>query len=178
MRRRLARAGLVGAAGAGLATMAGWCGAMEAQTAGQPITLRVDLTDAPRKILHATERMPVEHAGRMTLVYPKWVPGEHGPTGPIDNLAGLIITAGGQRVKWERDDVDMYSYRITVPAGATQLNIKMDFLATSPNTGFSAGASMVPDPDPSSAWVPATRVTACTTARTMADTARTMETPW
>ncbi len=110
-----------------------------AQTSS-PLTLSVDLTDAPRKILHATETLPVE-PGPMTLVYPKWIPGEHGPTGPIDNQAGFVITANGQTVKWERDDVDMYAYRITVPAGATQLSIRMDFLATAAAQGFSAGAS-------------------------------------
>ena len=105
-----------------------------------PIALTVDLTDAPRKILHATEMMPV-HPGPMTIVYPKWIPGEHGPTGPIDNQAGFVITANGAPVKWERDDVDMYAYRITVPEGVTQLNIRMDFLATAAAQGFSAGAS-------------------------------------
>ena len=106
-----------------------------------PITLSVDLTDAPRKILHAVETLPVQ-PGPMTLVYPKWIPGEHGPTGPIDNQAGFVIsTPSGQTVKWERDDVDMYAYHITVPAGTTQLNIKMDFLATAAAQGFSAGAS-------------------------------------
>ena len=58
-----------------------------AQTA--PITLSVDLTDAPRKILHATEVMPVS-PGPLTVVYPEWIPGEHGPTGPIDNMAGIL----------------------------------------------------------------------------------------
>jgi predicted metalloprotease with PDZ domain len=110
-----------------------------AQTA--PITLAVDLTDAPRKILHAAETIPVQ-PGPMTLVYPKWIPGEHAPDGPIDNQAGFIITTpSGERVKWERDPVDMYSYHITVPQGTTQLDIKMDFLATAAATGFSAGAS-------------------------------------
>jgi predicted metalloprotease with PDZ domain len=106
-----------------------------------PLTLAVDLTDAPRKILHAVETMPVQ-PGPMTLVYPEWIPGEHGPTGPIVDQAGFIITTpAGERVKWERDPVDMYSYHITVPAGTTQLNIKMDFLATASAEGFSAGAS-------------------------------------
>lgn len=78
----------------------------------------------------------------MTIVYPKWIPGEHGPTGPIVDQAGFIITTQtGERVKWERDPVDMYSYHITVPAGTTQLDIKMDFLATASAEGFSAGAS-------------------------------------
>lgn len=110
-----------------------------AQTA--PITLSVDLTDAPRRILHATEIMPVT-PGALTLLFPKWIPGEHGPTGPIDQNAGLIITTEtGERVKWERDDVDMFAYHLTVPTGATKLTIKLDFLATASAQGFSAGAS-------------------------------------
>ena len=107
----------------------------------QPITLAVDLTDAPRRILHATEVLPVQ-PGPMDLLYPKWIPGEHGPTGPIDNQAGFSLTTNtGERVKWERDLVDMYTYHITVPAGATSLTVKMDFLATAAAAGFSAGAS-------------------------------------
>jgi predicted metalloprotease with PDZ domain len=109
-----------------------------AQTA--PITLSVDLTDAPRKILHATEVMPVT-AGPLTVVYPKWIPGEHGPTGPIENMAGFFITANGQPVKWERDKVDMFAYHVTVPKGVTKLEMKIDFLASSSLSGFSSGGS-------------------------------------
>src|SRR5438270_7376101 len=105
-----------------------------------PITLSVDLTDAPRKILHATEVMPVT-AGALTVVYPKWIPGEHGPTGPIENMAGFFITANGQPVKWERDKVDMFAYHLTVPRGVTKLEMKIDFLASSALSGFSAGGS-------------------------------------
>jgi predicted metalloprotease with PDZ domain len=90
--------------------------------------------------------------GPLTLVYPKWIPGEHGPTGPIDDMAGLMIAARGaneqpcgtdgeSRLKWERDKVDMYAFHLTVPEGCTQLEIKLDFLATAAPTGFSAGAS-------------------------------------
>src|SRR6202161_2678084 len=101
-----------------------------------PLTLAVDLTAAPQKILHATETIPV-HPGAMTLVYPKWIPGEHGPTGPIDNQAGFVIaTPAGAPIKWERDKVDMFAYHITVPAGVTALSIKMDFLATAAAQGF------------------------------------------
>ena len=114
---------------------------LQAQTSAPAITLTADLTDAPRRILHATETIPV-HPGPMTLVYPEWIPGEHGPTGPIDNQAGFILTTNtGERVKWERDLVSMYSYHLTVPAGATSLTAKMDFLATAGTAGFSAGAS-------------------------------------
>src|SRR6202042_2343722 len=99
-----------------------------AASAQTPITLSVDLTDAPRKLLRATETIPVA-PGPMTLVYPEWIPGEHGPTGPIINPTGIIITTPkGERVKWERDSVDMFSYHITVPAGVNSLNIKLDFV--------------------------------------------------
>ena len=105
-----------------------------------PIQLSVDLTDAPRRILHATETMPVT-SGPLTLVYPKWIPGEHGPTGPIENFAGFFITAEGKPIKWERDKVDMFAFHITVPDGVTKLDIKMDFLASAALSGFSAGGS-------------------------------------
>ena len=118
---------------------------LHAQTT--PLTLAVDLTDAPRRILHATETIPVQ-PGPMTLVYPKWIPGEHAPDGPIENQAGFIITTApaadgkpGERVKWERDPVDMFTYHINVPAGTSSLHVKMDFLATAAAAGFSAGAS-------------------------------------
>src|ERR1700753_2131191 len=111
-----------------------------AQSASQPIQLNVDVTDAPRKIIHAVETMPIT-AGEHTLVYPKWIPGEHGPTGPIDDLTGLVFTANGQQISWRRDGVDMYAFHIDVPAGAAELKIKLDFLATASPSGFSSGAS-------------------------------------
>ena len=125
-------------AGAALVVAAVGGSIARAQTA--PITLSVDLTDAPRKILHATEVMPVT-AGPLTVVYPKWIPGEHGPTGPIENMAGFFITGNGQPVKWERDKVDMFAYHVTVPQGVTKLEMKIDFLASAALSGFSAGGS-------------------------------------
>jgi predicted metalloprotease with PDZ domain len=124
-------------AGAALAVV---FGSSIAVAQARPITLSVDLTDAPRKILHATEVMPVT-AGPLTVVYPKWIPGEHGPTGPIENMAGFFITANGQPIKWERDKVDMFAYHLTVPQGVTSLEMKIDFLASSALSGFSAGGS-------------------------------------
>ena len=100
----------------------------------------MDETDAPRKLLHAELQIPVA-PGEVTLLYPEWIPGEHGPTGPIDNLAGLIITANGQTLAWRRDSVNMFAFHVTVPAGATSLQVKCDFLATAAASGFSAGAS-------------------------------------
>jgi predicted metalloprotease with PDZ domain len=100
----------------------------------EPIILHVDLTDAPRHILHAHEQIPVT-AGPRELEYPKWIPGDHRPTGPIDNLAGLFIRANGKDIPWRRDEVDMYGVHLTVPVGVTSLDISYDFLAVAGGTG-------------------------------------------
>src|ERR1700733_2827459 len=110
--------------------------AVHAQSTAQPIQLNVDVTDAPRKILHAVETMPIT-PGAQTLVYPKWIPGEHGPTGPIDDLTGIVITANGQPISWRRDDVDMFAFHIDVPAGGAGFKIKLGFLGNAPPAGFS-----------------------------------------
>jgi predicted metalloprotease with PDZ domain len=106
-----------------------------------PVKLEVDAADAPRKILHARLSIPVM-AGPLTLLYPKWIPGEHGPTGPITDLVGLKISAaGGQPISWKRDPDDMFAFHLEVPAGAQTLDVALDFLLP-PNSGqFSSGAS-------------------------------------
>src|SRR6266550_3674234 len=104
------------------------------------ITLSVDATEAPRKLFHARMTLPVA-PGPLTLVYPKWIPGEHGPTGPIVNLAGLKLTAGGKTIPWRRDEVDMYAFHLEVPAGARELEVRLDFLSPTFAGGFTAGAS-------------------------------------
>src|SRR5229473_3208829 len=104
------------------------------------ITLSVDATESPRKLFHAHMTIPVS-PGPLTLVYPKWIPGEHGPTGPIVDLAGLKLSVGGKTVPWRRDDVDMYAFHLEVPAGATELNVALDFLSPTFAGGFTAGAS-------------------------------------
>jgi len=105
-----------------------------------PIAIAVDATDAPRKILHARLAIPVK-SGPLTLFYPKWIPGEHGPTGPITDLAGLKFAAAGKTVAWRRDDVDMYAFHLDVPPGANKLDVTLDFLLPASAEGFSSAAS-------------------------------------
>jgi len=106
----------------------------------QPILLRVDATEAPRKIYHAELTIPAT-PGPMNLFYPKWIPGEHAPTGPITDLAGLKISSGGRPLEWRRDSVEMFAFHIVVPTGASSVDIKLDFLSTPDAAGFSSGAS-------------------------------------
>jgi predicted metalloprotease with PDZ domain len=100
--------------------------ASESRTA--PVVLEVDASEAPRKLYHARLVIPAE-PGPVTLYYPKWIPGTHGPSGPIADLAGLKMQAAGQTVPWKRDDVDMYAFHCTVPPGAQALEVALDLLA-------------------------------------------------
>ncbi len=106
----------------------------------QQITLVVDATEAPRKLFHTQLKIPAS-PGPMVLFYPEWIPGEHGPTGPIINLAGLKISAGDKRIEWRRDDVDMYAFHFDVPTGTDSINVSLDFLSPTLAAGFSSGAS-------------------------------------
>jgi predicted metalloprotease with PDZ domain len=108
-----------------------------------PLTLDVDASDVGRKLLHAHETMPAM-AGPMTIVYPKWLPGEHAPTGPITDLVGLKISAAGKPIAWTRDSVDMYAFRLDVPAGVEAIDLTFDFLSASSTSGFSSAASATP----------------------------------
>jgi predicted metalloprotease with PDZ domain len=102
--------------------------------------LRVDATDAPRHILHAAMNIPAK-PGPMTLLYPEWIPGEHGPTGPVVDLVGLKISAGGRIISWKRDSVNMYAFHVTVPEGASALDVVFDFVTPPEASGFTSGAS-------------------------------------
>lgn len=106
----------------------------------QEIRVQLDATDAPQRMFHVRLTIPAK-PGPMTLLYPEWIPGEHGPTGPIADLTGLKITAGGQAIPWTRDSVNMYAFHITVPAGATALDVVFDQISPPDASGFSSGAS-------------------------------------
>jgi len=98
------------------------------------ILLNVDGTDNAQKLLRIHESIPVS-SGPLTLYYPKWIPGEHGPDGPIDNVAGLKFEAGGKVIPWTRDTLDVFTFHVDVPAGASQLDASFDFIETE---GYSA----------------------------------------
>ncbi|KRF02245.1 peptidase M61 [Frateuria sp. Soil773] len=108
------------------------------------LAVQVDLTDAPTRIFRVRETIPVA-PGPLALYYPKWIPGEHAPSGPIDNVAGLIITANGKRVAWRRDLRDMYTLHLDVPEGASQLDLQFQFLSPGEGGMFGASASSTPD---------------------------------
>jgi predicted metalloprotease with PDZ domain len=99
----------------------------------RPIELRVDASEAARRLFHARLRIPHE-AGPLTLLYPKWIPGEHGPTGPLADVAGFRITAGEKAVSWRRDELDLHAIHCEVPAGSDGVEVTLDYVPPPPGT--------------------------------------------
>lgn len=105
----------------------GW---LDAQIVRKPVRLNVDLREAPKHIFHAKLDFPVS-AGPLTLVYPKWIPGEHSPVGPVLDLTGLIFRVNGKEIAWRRDDADMFAFHCDIPAGAGELEVSLDYVSPS-----------------------------------------------
>jgi predicted metalloprotease with PDZ domain len=101
---------------------------------GATISLTVDATQTSRKLLHSHLVIPVK-PGPLTLYYPKWIPGAHGPDGPIANLTGLKFEADGKTIPWQRDLLDVFTFHVDIPAGATHLDASYDTIEPD---GFSA----------------------------------------
>lgn len=115
--------------------------------AGSPaphVSLFVDATETPRKIFHARMTIPAK-PGTLTLYYPKWIPGEHGPTGPIQDLAGLKFTANGQILSWRRDLLDGWTFHVEVPAGASTVEASLDFISPAGQGGIYTGGATATD---------------------------------
>jgi predicted metalloprotease with PDZ domain len=107
---------------------------------GKTVTVQVDASQISRKIVHAHLVMPVK-PGPLTLFYPKWIPGEHAPTGPIQGLVDLQLSANGKRVPWRRDLVELYTIQCEVPAGTANLEIDLDYLIPVDVEGYSSAAA-------------------------------------
>ena len=105
-----------------------------------PITVQVDASEAARRILHTRLSVPVQ-PGPVKLFFPKWIPGEHAPTGPINSVVNLRFTANGQPVAWRRDPLDMYTLLCDAPAGTASLEVAFDDLVPTQEGGFSSGTS-------------------------------------
>jgi predicted metalloprotease with PDZ domain len=102
----------------------------------RPVTLVLDARQAARGIMSAHETIPVQ-SGTFTLVYPQWIPGEHAPSGPLNDLAALRITAGSTPLTWRRDQVDMYAFHVDVPKGVSEITADFDVLLNAPGGSMS-----------------------------------------
>lgn len=96
------------------------------------LELEVDLGDVAHRVFDVRERIPVAGPGPLTLLYPRWLPGNHGPTGSVQSLAGLVISAAGapaQRIEWQRDELDKFAFHVDVPPGVAALDLRFQFVS-------------------------------------------------
>jgi predicted metalloprotease with PDZ domain len=109
------------------------------------IRLAIDAADLDHRIFRVQETIPVANPGPMVLLYPKWLPGNHSTTGPVELLAGLVVTAGhgGPQIEWRRDSELMHAFHLDVPAGVSELELSFQYLT--PTTARQGRIVMNPD---------------------------------
>jgi len=113
---------------AGIAALAIGGGAAAADVpGGQAIAIRVDVSDTAHKIMQISERIPAP-PGPLRLLFPRWLPGFHGPYGDVTQIAGLRIGAAGQRLAWKRDPADPLAFVVDVPSGASAVDLSYQSL--------------------------------------------------
>jgi len=93
------------------------------------IELNIDATDLNQAIFRMHERIPVSGAGPMTLLFPRWLPGDHSPSGQIEKFTGITMSAGGHSLAWRRDVVDISAFHVDVPAGADAIDLTFEFVS-------------------------------------------------
>ena len=108
------------------------------------IRVAVDATQAARKLFHVKMSVPAS-AGTMTFYYPEWIPGEHGPTGPVQDLTGLFFTANGKPLTWRRDLLDGWTFHVEVPPGVSSIDVAFDFASPAGREGIYTGGPSATD---------------------------------
>jgi predicted metalloprotease with PDZ domain len=111
-------------------------------TESDPETLVLDASTAGRGFATATMGIPVM-PGPFTFVYPEWIPGDHGPTGPLAGIAQLEVTADGQTLAWARDKVDMYAFHVDVPQGVSSIKVRFTVVLNAPDPVSTANLAII-----------------------------------
>jgi predicted metalloprotease with PDZ domain len=97
-----------------------------------PIELSVDARDVRHRVISVQETIPVAAGtGQLVLLYPKWIPGDHAPDGPIERVAGLVIQANGAPLPWRREASDVFAFKVQLPPAADHVDVKFQYLAAS-----------------------------------------------
>lgn len=100
-----------------------------AAAASPTLSLSVDATDLDHRLLKVRESLSVDQPGPLRLLFPRWLPGTHGPYGPIERLAGLLVRAGDRELMWRRDPADPFAFIVDVPEGAKRLDLSFQYIA-------------------------------------------------
>ncbi|QNH13039.1 M61 family metallopeptidase [Xanthomonas sp. SI] len=126
---------------AGVSTAAGETATLPVQTLESPsiaqpvdhlfagtIELEVEQTDVAHKLFLVRERIPVQRAGAMTLLYPRWEAASHGPSLSVVDLAGLKVEADGQPLAWRRNPLDPHAFDLELPVGTRTIEVRFQIV--------------------------------------------------
>jgi predicted metalloprotease with PDZ domain len=104
-----------------------WGSARTVAAAGGPtIRATVDARDLPRNLLHTQLSVPCQ-PGTLRLWYPRWIPGSHGSTSHVEDVAGLQVeTPDGKSLAWRRDEIDLHCVICEVPTGVPEVRVRLD----------------------------------------------------
>jgi len=99
-----------------------------------PMWLWVDARDADRGLIHSTMLLEVEEPGPLDLYYTEWTPGNHNPSGPIQNVVSFYVRdEDGAPIRWKRDPTHVVRVTADVPEGVERITIKMSYIVNQPS---------------------------------------------
>lgn len=108
------------------------------------MTLDIDASDVARGAYKVTQTIPVASGAKeVILLYPQWLPGNHGPRGPLAELVGVQFFVDGKPVEWKRDRVEVYAFHVMLPAGAKEVVARL--IHTSPLQPAEGRITMTPE---------------------------------
>ncbi len=112
---------------------------VSAEAAPEPlkILLDVDASDLPRNLVHAhlSIDLPPGRGETTDLFYVTWTPGNHSPSGPIENVVNIRITdCRGRPLEWDRDPARLERFTIRPPADCAAVEVHLSYIASQPNT--------------------------------------------
>jgi len=101
------------------------------------LTVKADLTDIERRIVHIEQTIPVSQSGEMVFMMAKWLPGKHHPfMNQVARIGGLHFKAGNQTLVWKRNPLDAFAFHVDIPKGTKAVTIHFDYLSpTMPSHG-------------------------------------------
>ncbi len=129
------------------------------------IVLKVDATNTAQQIFRVRESIPAK-PGKLTLLYPQWIPANHGPSGALNQFAGLKVSANGKPLDWKRDTVNVYAFHIEVPKDASSVDVEFQYLSP---TEANQGRTTMTNDILGVQWHPEDRPTSTTDAALFAD---------
>lgn len=101
-------------------------------------SLEIDCQRPQRGFIDATSVIQIGLSSERQMIpmwYPKWVPGSHGPGGPIANVAGLSVQdQEGNPLEWKRTAGEVYRIEVEVPAGVQHLRVQLRYIVNQPTT--------------------------------------------